>query len=364
VLKKAFWKNLMSEQKSVVVGLSGGVDSAVSALLLKQQGYKVIGVFMHNWDDGQSEFSECQAQYDWNDVANICSNLDIPYYMFDFRKDYMEKVFQPFLSHFKQGLTPNPDILCNREIKFKVFFEKALSLGADYIATGHYCQTDGKVLLKGHDSNKDQSYFLSAIKGEVLDKVLFPIGHLEKSQVRDIAKENNLSVCDKKDSTGICFVGEKNFRLFLQQYIPKAPGDFCLLDGSVVGTHEGVYFYTIGQRRYLGLGGEGGRWFVVKKDVEKNIVYVSREESHPQLYSKKIRLKNISWITNRPSSSYSCLAKIRYRQPDQKCVIKTIDKDHLEVAFIEPQRAVALQQTVVFYDGKECLGGGVVESII
>ena len=348
---------------TVVVGMSGGVDSSVAALLLKQQGYNVVGVFMKNWEERSELSQNCSAAKDWQDVSRICSKLDIPYYSMNFTEEYYEKVFTPFLEDYKKGLTPNPDILCNKEIKFKAFFDKAMELGADYVATGHYCHTKDGQLVKAKDGNKDQTYFLYAIDGKCLDKVKFPLGQLEKPEVRALAKEHGLCTFDKKDSTGICFIGERNFRDFMGQYIKKEEGNFCLLDGTVVGKHQGTSFYTLGQRRQLGLGGEGSRWFVIKKDLEKNIVYVTREEKHPLLYSDAILIDDLTWLHDSPSPlPYRCSAKIRYRQADQNCTILKIQEGKALVHFDEPQKAVAVRQSVVFYDGDVCLGGGLVVS--
>lgn len=351
------------KEKTVVVGMSGGVDSSVAAYLLKKEGYNVIGVFMKNWEESEEGSALCTSTEDWSDVSKVCSKLDIPFYSMNFAKEYYKEVFEPFLEDYKKGLTPNPDILCNKEIKFKAFYKKALELGADYVATGHYCAIENGKLLKAKDKNKDQTYFLYAIDGNCLDQVLFPLGKLEKSEVRQIAKEQNLPVHNKKDSTGICFIGERNFRTFMSDFIKKEEGNFCLLDGSVVGKHCGTPFYTIGQRRQLGLGGEGARWFVVKKDHEKNIVYVTREENHPLLFSQKALLHELSWLKGEPSPlPFRCKAKVRYRQEDQACTITALKNGMAHIEFDEPQKAVAIRQSVVFYDEDECLGGGVVYS--
>ena len=349
-------------KKTVVVGLSGGVDSSVAALLLKKQGYDVIGIFMKNWNDSNSEYS-CSAKYDWDDVRKVCSLLDIPHFSYDFSKEYYDKVFTPFLEDYKQGHTPNPDILCNREIKFNIFYEKALSLGADYIATGHYCQVQDNNIFKAKDLSKDQSYFLYAIRKSRLKKLLFPLGNLLKSEVRQLAHKYNLPVYNKKDSTGICFIGERKFRKFLSEYIPSKAGDFCLMDGTVVGKHQGAVFYTIGQRRQLGLGGQGKRWFVIKKDMSKNIVYVSRDEEKADLFSSAVLLSELNFLSSdKLEFPLKCFAKIRYRQEDQACLISKKDEDHLFVQFDTLQKSVALKQSLVFYDGYgKCLGGGQIE---
>ena len=350
-------------EKTVVVGMSGGVDSSVTAFLLKEQGYNVIGVFMKNWEETEKNSSLCTSTEDWSDVSKVCSKLDIPFYSMNFSKEYYKEVFEPFLEDYKKGLTPNPDILCNKEIKFKAFYQKALELGADYIATGHYCDIKDGQLVKACDNNKDQTYFLHAIDGSCLDKVLFPLGKLKKDEVRKIAKEQSLPVHNKKDSTGICFIGERNFRNFMSDFISKTEGDFCLLDGTHVGKHHGTPFYTIGQRRQLGLGGEGSRWFVVKKDHEKNIVYVTREENHPLLFSTNVMLHDLTWLHEEPKYfPYECQAKIRYRQEDQICFIEKIQDGKAYLRFEKPQKAVAVRQSVVFYEGDVCLGGGAVYS--
>ncbi|MFG1483679.1 tRNA 2-thiouridine(34) synthase MnmA [Halobacteriovorax sp. HFRX-2_2] len=356
--------------KTVIVGMSGGVDSSVCAALLKEQGYNVIGMFMKNWEE-QDENGNCKASLEFEDVVAVCEKLDIPYYSVDFVKEYRDNVFANFLEEYEQGFTPNPDILCNREIKFKVFFNKAMELGADYLATGHYCQTkkiDGKSkLIKGLDNNKDQTYFLYTIKSKVLDKVLFPVGAIEKPQVREIAKKYDLITHDKKDSTGICFIGERNFKNFLSNYIHIKEGDFELLDGTKVGRHSGSAFYTIGQRKGLGLGGPGEPWFVVGKDTERNVVIVERGEKHGALYADYLTATDLSWVDEEfwPEAGMKLKAKIRYRQKDQECTITEVSEDFVRVDFDTPQRAIAKRQSIVFYtniEGEEvCLGGGMIK---
>lgn len=351
-----------STTKTVVVGMSGGVDSSVTALILKKLGYKVVGLFMKNWEETDQN-GNCTSEKDFKDVAAVCTQLDIPYQAVDFVETYRKNVFEDFLKEYKRGRTPNPDILCNKEIKFKVFYDMAMKLGADYLATGHYCQTNGTNLLKGYDPNKDQSYFLHAINQKVLDKVLFPLGALLKPQVREIATTFNLATKAKKDSTGICFIGERDFREFLKNYIAAKPGPFRTLDEKEVGSHQGVAYYTLGQRKKLGLGGPGDRWFVVKKDPQKNIVYVERGTEHPQLYSDYLECKDISFLIKESEISfpYECSAKIRYRQKDTPCTL-TKDKQGYKVCFPTPQRAIATGQSVVFYQGNQCIGGGVIEA--
>jgi tRNA-uridine 2-sulfurtransferase len=352
-------------QKTVVVGMSGGVDSSVSALLLKEQGYRVIGMFMKNWEE-LDEHGVCRSAEDFEDVVRVCDQIGIPYYSVNFVKEYRENVFEQFLEEFKKGDTPNPDILCNREIKFKVMLEKAFELGADYMATGHYCQIGAKEdacnLLKGIDSGKDQSYFLYTVKSEILSKVLFPVGGMPKSEVRRIAQEHGLATSQKKDSTGICFIGERNFKKFLGQYIAYTPGDFETLDGKVVGQHDGVAYYTIGQRKGMGLGGEGEAWFVVGKDIPRNIVYVERGIQHPALFCDDLTACEASWIVEKPQLPLRCKAKVRYRQSDQPCTIVSDDQGLLKVTFDVPQRAVTPRQSIVFYQDEICLGGAIIQS--
>lgn len=343
--------------KKIAVGMSGGVDSSVSALLLKNQGFEVFGLFMKNWEEAD-ERGQCMASKEYEDVIACCNQLKIPYYSVNFTQEYQEAVFAQFLADCKAGLTPNPDILCNREIKFKVFLEKALELGADALATGHYCRVDAEGhLLKGIDPDKDQSYFLSAVKQKALKKVLFPIGGLLKSDVRRLAREAHLPVSEKKDSTGICFIGKRDFKPFLAQFVGYSPGNLETLAGEVVGQHDGAAFYTIGQRKGLGLGGEGEAWFVVAKDVTRNVVIVERGVDHPALFAKELFAKNLSWVAEPPSSfPHRCKAKVRYRQHDQNCTLYLEEADRVRVIFDEPQRAITPGQAIVFYDDQICLG--------
>ncbi len=337
--------------------MSGGVDSSVCAALLKSQGYKVIGIFMKNWEEEE----ECPAYDDFQDVAAVCTQLDIPYYSLNFAKEYWERVFSHCLKEFQAGATPNPDILCNREIKFKVFFEKAMELGADAVATGHYCRNDNGKLLRGRDCNKDQSYFLYTLKEEVLKKVLFPVGDLEKHEVRKIAEKYSLTTATKKDSTGICFIGKRDFRTFLSRYIPKKRGEFRRLSQEVIGEHEGMAYYTIGQRKGLGIGGEGEAWYVVGKDPEKNIVYIEQGDDHPALYAEALYATEESFVGSRPSFPYKCTAKVRYRSNDVSCTLHRCG-ERLKVVFESPQKAITPRQSIVFYDGDVCLGGALIES--
>lgn len=356
----------MPQPKTVIVGMSGGVDSSVSALLLKQQGYRVIGLFMKNWEE-QDEHGVCQSSKEFEDVVRVCEQIDIPYYSVNFVKEYWDGVFAHFLDQYAKGLTPNPDILCNREIKFKALLDKALELGGDFLATGHYCQTlhsEGKtLLLKGFDPLKDQSYFLHSVQSDSLRHVLFPVGSLPKSQVRAIAKEHNLATYEKKDSTGICFIGERDFRAFLAHYLEPREGTFQTLAGKVVGKHQNAAFYTIGQRKGMGIGGAGDAWFVVGKDMDKNIVYVEQGTLHPALYADNLVAAELTWVADAPVHfPLHCQSKIRYRQPDQSCTIQHIHDGQALVTFDIPQRAISPGQSVVFYDGNICLGGGVIQS--
>ena len=355
--------------KTVVVGMSGGVDSSVAALLLKQQGYNVIGLFMQNWEE-TDENGCCPAEQDYSDVRRVSNLIGIPYYTVNFSKEYYDRVFTYFLNEYNAGRTPNPDVLCNREIKFGPFKEYAKKLGADYIATGHYCDIlhkDGKhYLLKAKDQNKDQTYFLNQLSQKQLDGVLFPLGKLEKPEVRKIALEYNLATAQKKDSTGICFIGERNFRNFLSNYLPNQPGKMMTYDGKVLGEHIGLMYYTIGQRKGLNIGGQKndeGRWFVIEKDLKNNILYVAHG-NEDKLYSKGCIVSNMNYIPgNEYGSEFKCTAKFRYRQQEQSCTVKT-QGDLLFVEFDEKQRAITEGQYAVFYMGDSCIGGGVIEKAI
>ena len=351
-------------KKTVVVGMSGGVDSSVAALLLKEQGYNVVGLFMKNWEE-TDENGACTAEDDFEDVRRVAGMLDIPYYSVNFSKQYMERVFSYFLAEYRAGRTPNPDVLCNREIKFGPFKDYARELGADFIATGHYCgiahEKDVHFLLKAKDSNKDQTYFLNQLTQEQLDGVLFPLADLNKDEVRAIAEKNGLATAKKKDSTGICFIGERNFRKFLQTYLPAQRGKILTLGGEEVGEHLGLMYYTLGQRRGLDLGGrkgEDGRWFVVKKDLERNVLYVSHGDEEP-LYSHGCMAEGMNFIPFPPAEQFRCTAKFRYRQSEQGVSV-TRAGDKVEIRFDEPQRAVTEGQYAVLYDETRCLGGGVI----
>lgn len=352
----------------VVVGMSGGVDSSVAALLLKEQGYDVIGIFMKNWDD-TDEFGVCTATEDYEDVINVCNDIGIPYYAVNFEQQYWDKVFTYFLDEYKAGRTPNPDVMCNKEIKFKAFLDHAMSLGADYLATGHYAQVveteNGVAMLRGKDENKDQTYFLNQLNQDQLQKVMFPIGSLDKSEVRLIAEKAGLATAKKKDSTGICFIGERNFKEFLSQYLPAQPGDMKTMDGEVVGKHDGLMYYTIGQRHGLGIGGAGDPWFVLGKDLANNALLVGQGFHNDALYSDSLTAINVSFATakNLPKT-FSCTAKFRYRQPDTDVTVQLGDNNTATVTFAQPVRAITPGQAVVFYDGEECLGGGTIDTVV
>jgi len=359
----------MSSPK-VIVGLSGGVDSSVAALLLLEQGYPVEGLFMKNWDE-QAPDGRCMWEADVDDAMQVCEKLNIKLNTVDLSLAYWDSVFSHFLDDYKKGRTPNPDILCNQEIKFRAFLDHALRLGAGLIATGHYARihkTNGdRQLLKGVDANKDQSYFLCRLNQPQLANALFPVGGLRKAEVRAHARKAGLVTHDKKDSTGICFVGKRPFRDFLRRYIPEKTGEIRSPDGKTVGTHVGVFYYTLGQRQGLGIGGVRGAeeepWYVVGKDIGKNILYVAQGHDHPLLYSQTLTAGDMHWIAGpAPSLPLNCAAKTRYRQPDQSCVIEGMQDGQVMVRFTEKQRAVTPGQYVVFYGGDVCLGGGIIES--
>lgn len=361
----------MKENKDirVVVGMSGGVDSSVTALILKEQGYDVIGVFMKNWDDTDAN-GVCTATEDYQDVASVADQLDIPYYSINFEKEYWDKVFSYFLEEYKKGRTPNPDVMCNKEIKFKAFLDYAMDLGADYVATGHYARLyrdeNGIAhLLRGKDGNKDQTYFLNQLSQEQLSKVMFPIGEIEKPEVRKMAEAAGLITAKKKDSTGICFIGERNFKDFLMTYLPAQPGEMKTLDGKVKGRHDGLMYYTIGQRQGLGIGGGESNepWFVVGKDLETNTLFVGQGFHHEHLYATHLTASQLSFTThNAPAEMFTCTAKFRYRQQDIGVTVHLKDNgERAWVEFDEPARAITPGQAIVFYDGEECLGGGTID---
>ncbi|MBQ7867352.1 MAG: tRNA 2-thiouridine(34) synthase MnmA [Clostridia bacterium] len=353
----------------IVIGMSGGVDSSVAALLLKEQGYDVVGVFMKNWEE-KDENGTCTAADDWNDVQDVCDTIGIPCYSVNFAKEYYDRVFSYFLEEYRRGRTPNPDVLCNREIKFKAFLDYAMKLGAEHMATGHFVKKDVRdghtVLLRGDDPNKDQSYFLYMLKERQLEKALFPVGHLTKQEIRAIAEKNGLVTSKKKDSTGVCFIGERNFRQFLQGFLPMQPGDMRTEDDVKVGEHIGLSYYTLGQRRGLGIGGsgDGRRWFVIDKDLKRNVLVVAQGEDSPRLYSRYTRADQLTWIADTPPAAdgvpFRATAKFRYRQQDQSVTV-VIRGDEMHIESDELQRAVTPGQSVVLYQGDVCLGGGIAE---
>lgn len=373
-----FMSAVTSKQaKHVIVGMSGGVDSSVAALLLREQGYRVEGLFMKNWDeDDGTEY--CTAKADLADAQAVCDRIGIHLHTANFAAEYWDRVFEHFLAEYKAGRTPNPDILCNKEIKFKAFLDYAIELGADFIATGHYARigkltnnTRGQAiaeLLKGLDQNKDQSYFLHAVSGEQFAKTLFPVGELPKSRVREIAKAHDLITHDKKDSTGICFIGERRFKDFLQQYLPAQPGVIETVDGVAIGEHHGLMYHTIGQRQGLGIGGVHGAseepWYVIEKDLARNVLLVAQGTDHPRLFKRALSLSNIHWISgDEPALPLRCRAKTRYRQPDQDCVLTKTDGGY-RIDFDDAQRAITPGQSAVLYLDDLCLGGGVIEQAL
>jgi tRNA-specific 2-thiouridylase len=355
----------------VVVGLSGGVDSAVAALLLKQAGHRLSGVFMKNWDD-DDDHVYCPAKQDLQDARRVCERLDIELQTVSFSAEYWNRVFRHFLDEYQAGRTPNPDILCNQEIKFRAFLDYALARGADAIATGHYgrLETNGTLrLLRAADGRKDQTYFLHTLNQSQLERSLFPIGHLEKTRVRELAAQAGFQNFNKKDSTGICFIGERKFRDFLERYLPRQPGEIRTLDDEIIGHHNGLMFHTIGQREGLGIGGRKGSagepWYVAGKDPGRNILRVVQGLNHPALFSRRLRAGRLHWIAgSAPVLPLTCTARIRYRQPDRPCRVIRGPEDSGIVEFSEPQRAVTPGQAVVFYDGEVCLGGGTIEAAI
>ncbi|MAA63320.1 MAG: tRNA 2-thiouridine(34) synthase MnmA [Alteromonadaceae bacterium] len=350
--------------------MSGGVDSSVAALLLLKQGYAVEGLFMKNWDeDDGTEY--CTAMTDLADAQAVADSIGITLHTASFAAEYWDRVFEHFLEEYRAGRTPNPDILCNKEVKFRAFLDYAITLGADYIATGHYArrqltESGEAQLLKGLDANKDQSYFLHAVSGDRIARTLFPVGEIEKTEVRAIAEEAGLVTHDKKDSTGICFIGERKFRDFLKQYIPAQPGNIETPEGQVIGRHQGLMYHTIGQRQGLGIGGlsnfNDDPWYVAEKDLDRNILVAVQGKQHPLLFSRGLISGPVDWVSGKaPAQEFRCHAKTRYRQPDQACTV-TVTEVGCRVVFDDAQRAVTPGQSVVFYDGDNCLGGGVIET--
>ena len=352
----------------IVVGMSGGVDSAVAAYLLKRDGHDVVGVFMKNWEE-DGEDGVCTAAADYADVKSVSETIGIPYYTVNFAKEYRERVFSYFLSEYRAGRTPNPDVLCNCEIKFRAFLDFAMTTGASRLATGHYARLghgDGMVqLLRAADRGKDQTYFLAGLTQAQLKNAVFPIGDLQKQDVRRIAREQGFSNAAKKDSTGVCFIGERNFKKFLMQYLPAQPGDTVDETGKVVGRHDGLMYYTLGQRRGLGIGGRadgtGESWFVIGKDLDRNLLIVQQGE-HEELFSLSLEAPEMHWIAGEPPKArFDCTAKFRYRQPDRQVTV-CCEGRGAHIRFAQPERAVTPGQWVVLYDGETCLGGGPIAS--
>jgi tRNA-specific 2-thiouridylase len=352
----------------VMVGMSGGVDSSVAALRLIEAGYRVEGLFMKNWDeDDGSEY--CTALADLEDARRVCAQLEIPLHTANFAAEYWDNVFEEFLAEYRAGRTPNPDVLCNREIKFNVFLEYAEMLGADFIATGHYARLrrdgDRVRLLRGLDAGKDQSYFLHAVPGAQLGRCLFPVGEMSKAEVREVAARAGFHNHAKKDSTGICFIGERRFADFLERWLSREPGPVLSVEGEELGEHRGLSFYTLGQRQGLGIGGtrngSEAPWYVAEKDAERNALIVAQGADHPELFHDWLESAEIAWIDAVPELPLRCTAKIRYRQKDQACTVSRQADRRVRVQFDDPQRAVTPGQWVCLYDGEVCLGGGVIE---
>ena len=358
--------------KKVVIGMSGGVDSSVASIKLKEQGYEVIGLFMRNWDslmDGEydgapvSNQGICPQEVDYNDAKAVCDKLGIPLYRKDFIKEYWDYVFTYFLDELKKGRTPNPDIMCNKYIKFDMFAKEAKKLGADFIATGHYARIENGKLLKAKDENKDQTYFLSQVSKEQLKNVLFPIGDMIKPDVRKVALENDLLTAKKKDSTGICFIGERNFSNFLKNYLPNTPGDIVNIDTKeVIGKHIGLMYYTIGQRRGLDIGGTKDRMFVVGKDLAKNILYICIGEDNDYLISDSCIIEDVNYLGDKKITE--CNAKFRYRQKDNPVSLEWLDNGEILVKYPQGVKSVTPGQACVLYDGEECLGGGIIKTVM
>lgn len=356
--------------KKVVIGISGGVDSSVAALLLKEQGYDVIGLFMRNWDSsinndylGNPDLNNdiCPQEKDYNDALEVCKKLDIPLHRIDFVKEYWDYVFTYFLDELKKGRTPNPDVMCNKYIKFDLFVKEAKKLGADYIATGHYAKVINGQLYKASDKNKDQSYFLAYVNKDVFKDVIFPLQDLTKPEIRKIASDKGLVTAKKKDSTGICFIGERNFTKFLENYLPNIPGKIVNIEtNEVVGEHIGLMYYTLGQRRGLNLGGFKDKSYVAKKDLENNILYIATGDENKYLYSKEAIIEDFNFLTDKRITDCTC--KFRYRQPDIKCHVKYLENNKIKVTY-DNAKAVTPGQFCVLYDGDLCLGGGIIEKV-
>jgi tRNA-specific 2-thiouridylase len=360
----------MSKAQRVILGISGGVDSAVAAALLKEAGHEVHGLFMRNWEEDEDGY--CTAAADLQDARRVCEELRIPLHTVNFAAEYRERVFAHFLDELRAGRTPNPDVACNREIKFGVCFEHAHRLGADWFATGHYARSaivDGQPrLLQAVDRGKDQTYFLHTVPGDLLARTLFPVGHLAKAEVRRIAHERALPVHDKRDSTGICFIGERPFAEFLAQYLPAQPGVIEAIDGRVLGRHRGLMYYTLGQRQGLAVGGVRGAaeapWYVAGKDLERNVLVVTQRHDDPRLMTREFATEPAHWIASTPPQrEFACTVKVRYRQPDQACTVSVGDDGRCRVRTQVPQRAVTPGQSAVFYDGETCLGGAIIAGI-
>ncbi len=361
---------MAARKPKIIIGMSGGVDSSVAALLLLEQGYQVEALFMKNWEEDDEE-GYCAAAEDLKDATEVCRTLGIKLHSVNFAAEYWDRVFQHFLHEYENGRTPNPDVLCNREIKFRAFLEHALTLGAEKIATGHYARVghpgERHTLLRGRDDNKDQSYFLYLLDQYQLSHALFPVGEYEKPAIREMAESNHLVTHDKKDSTGICFIGERRFRDFLQKFLPARPGPIQTGSGEVIGQHNGLMYYTLGQRKGLGIGGsrdgDEAPWYVIHKNLETNTLVVAQGHDHPALFHTTLQCRQVHWIDGEAPAETRLTAKIRYRQTDQHCAIRHDEKNGLTVVFEQPQRAITPGQSIVFYQDERCLGGGIIESM-